>query len=290
MLDASPHLLVLHTADGERRLAMTGETSVRHGGLSGGLAALTAGCSVVVRQAPQGPAAERLWVEPARIAGTILACGRGTVEVEMGPHRGRATVVVPPAARGPVQVRHPRLEPGFLFDAICVRTPDGPRAVRPGTPQPAHRAGRPAAASRSAPAAELVQGTVTWFGDCVSAPGRGAAYPAVDPEGDAGGCAAAPRGCVPLPYLSLGSEIGVHNECGGHEGTVPVTECGCAAARWCDRCVECGTSPRGRLAELTPEAFVALGGDLEKGCFNAVLRPGAPAPPAGPARRRGWAW
>jgi hypothetical protein len=54
--------------------------------------------------------------------------------------------------------------------------------------------------------------------------------------------------------------------------TLPVIECGCVAARYCDRCVECGTSPRGRLAELTPAAFVALGGDLDAGCFNAVLR------------------
>jgi hypothetical protein len=38
-----------------------------------------------------------------------------------------------------------------------------------------------------------------------------------------------------------------------------------------DRCVVCATSPRGRIADLTVASFVALGGDLEAGCFNATL-------------------
>jgi hypothetical protein len=35
--------------------------------------------------------------------------------------------------------------------------------------------------------------------------------------------------------------------------------------------VECGTSPRGRIADLTMTAFVELGGKLDVGCFNATL-------------------
>ncbi|MFF5263508.1 hypothetical protein ACFY4C_31665 [Actinomadura viridis] len=105
----------------------------------------------------------------------------------------------------------------------------------------------------------------------------------MDTEG--GGCPDAPlAGCVALPYLSLGSELILRNECAGRAAALPVIECGCVAALYCDRCVECATSPRGRLAELTPAAFVALGGDLDRGCFNAALWHGAPRV----ARDRTW--
>ncbi|MEU5881149.1 hypothetical protein [Spirillospora sp. NPDC047279] len=308
VLDASPHLLVLRTAAGEVRLPMTEATTVWHGG-RGGPAALRPGRDVIVRPSADGLRADRIWVEIGRVAGTILACGRDTVEVDMGPHRGRAHVVIPPHALGRVLVRHPRLEPGYLIDVICVRSPDGPQATRPGTSQPGYRADDLAAPEPGAPVNDPVHGTATWFGGAISerrhrrpAPttlaasyehlGRagvdhtrhlgiddaytavGAAYPAVDAEGDAGGCADAPSGCAALPYLSLGSTLSLHNECSGRTVAVPVIECGCAAARFCDRCVECGTSPRGRLVELTPAAFVALGGDLDAGCFNAILRTG----------------
>ena len=35
-----------------------------------------------------------------------------------------------------------------------------------------------------------------------------------------------------------------------------------------DRCVACGTSPRGRVADLTLASFVALGGELERGLLQ----------------------
>ncbi|RSN48525.1 hypothetical protein, partial [Actinomadura sp. WAC 06369] len=215
--------------------------------------------------------ADRIWVDIERVAGTITACGRDTVEVDMGPHRGRARVVIPPHALGAVQVRHPRMQPGYLFDAICVASPDGPVAVRPGTSQPGYRVDDLAAPEPAAPVPGTLRGTVTWFGGLAAPPG--AAYPAVDPEGHAGGCADAPAPCVAMPFLSLGSEVAVRNECGGRERSVPVIECGCVAARFCDRCSECGASPRGRIAELTPAAFVGLGGELDAGCFNATVRP-----------------
>ncbi|MFI6522219.1 hypothetical protein ACIBF1_42195 [Spirillospora sp. NPDC050679] len=279
VLDASPHLLVMRASGGEARVPMTDATTVWHGG-RGGLAALRPGREVVVRTGGDGLSADRVWVDIGRVTGTILACGRDTVEVDMGPHRGRARVVLPPHALGPVLVRHPRMEPGYLFDVICVRSADGPRAVRPGTSQPGHRADQladaflrpagPAAASGSAGATGgPVRGTATWFGGGE----HGLAYPAVDPEGQAGGCADAPTGCAPLPVLSLGSEVAVRNECTGRAATVPVVECGCVAARYCDRCVECGVSPRGRVAELSAAVFAALGGDLENGCFNATVQP-----------------
>lgn len=289
VLDASPHLLVVDAGGTEVRLAMSDATRIWHGG-RGGLAALRPGRPVVVRQrggtagagAPGVAAADRVWVGIGRVAGTISACGRDTVEVDMGAHRGRAHVVIPPHALQRILVRHPRLEPGYLLDVICVGTPDGPHAVRPGTSQPGYRADDLAAPDATAPVPEVLHGTATWFGDAGGAAPDGAAYPAVDSEGTSGGCADAPSGCVPFPYLSLGGELTVRNECGGRAATVPVIECGCTAARFCDRCVECDASPRGRIVELTPVAFAGLGGDLEAGCFNASVRPHLPPAEEGP--------
>jgi hypothetical protein len=78
-------------------------------------------------------------------------------------------------------------------------------------------------------------------------------------------------GCVRLPYLSMGSMLRIHNDCTQRSRVLPVTSCGAAARLFCDRCVTCGTSPRGRVADLTMAAFVDMGGDLERGCFNATI-------------------
>jgi hypothetical protein len=393
---------------------MTSTATVWHGG-RGGPAALRPGREVIARVGSGGLGVDRVWVDIGRVTGTILACERNTVEVDMGPHRGHTSVMIPPHALGRVLVRHPRLEPGYLIDVICVRSPDGPQAARPGTSQPGYRPGDLASPGSDAPVPDVLRGTVTWFGGATYEPraddrprlpdasarrtaaasptgedtstgeavgagrarpesgtgvdagpispdamawpelGRGsffgaaakaprgdgyehtdeygaergrrsphrsgprhassarkspgwwrtpsprsadrdtpdararkarpgagpaylltgeygAAYPFIDPEGDAGACPDTPAGCVALPYLSMGSELTLHNECADTLARIPVIECGCVAARYCDRCVECGTSPRGRLAELTPAAFVALGGDLDAGCFNAALR------------------
>lgn len=327
IIDASPHLLVLSThVPGqdpgtcrgiEVRLPMTSGTAIWHGG-GAGLYALVPGREVIVRLAPGGHAVERVWVDIVRVTGTIVSYGHETAELDMGPHRGKMRVVIPPHALGRVLVRHPRMEPGNLMDVICIRSPNGPLAIQPGTAQPSQLTARPASGGKPAsgwkdealsflarlrtPGASrgadgdsgadrtggIVRGTATWFGGLgcpadVNAQGtgasgrwdmpdgRGAAYPAVDPEGFAGGCADAPESCTPLPYLSLGSEMAVRNECAGVTGRVPVVECGCLAARFCDRCVECDASPRGRVVELSPAAFVDLGGDLAAGCFNVSL-------------------
>ncbi|WP_019631711.1 hypothetical protein [Actinomadura atramentaria] len=268
VLDASPHLLVLATPDGEVRLPLSDRTSVWHGG-DGDSAALRPGRTAVARPHRGRPGTDRVWIDPVRVSGTILSAAPTAVDVDLGPHRGVVQVAVPPHVYAQIRVRHPRLEPGYLFDAVCVRSPGGPVAVAPGTSQPGHRADARTDLEPDAAVPTESHGTATWF-DGGDAPG--AAYPAVDAEGDAGGCADAPRGCVPLPVLSIGSAVTVHNSCTGRTARVPVTECGCVAARYCDRCVQCGTSPRGRLIELTPVAFAALGGDLDKGCFNAILR------------------
>ena len=74
-----------------------------------------------------------------------------------------------------------------------------------------------------------------------------------------------------LPYLSLGSAVRIRNECADRAAVLPVTSGSASARQFCDRCVTCGTSPRGRVADLTMAAFVELGGNLEDGCFNATL-------------------
>ena len=79
------------------------------------------------------------------------------------------------------------------------------------------------------------------------------------------------QGCVRLPYLSLGATVRIRNECADRAAVLPVTSDGAMARQFCDRCVKCGTSPKGRVADLTMAAFVELGGNLEDGCFNATL-------------------
>jgi hypothetical protein len=276
ILDASPHLLVLETVDvpaRELRLPMTGSTQIWYGEQAD-LGALMPGHETIVRLVPGGLTADRIWVDIRRVTGVIVDRGHESVEVDMGPHRGRAHVLLPARTFGRVLVRHPNFEPGFLIDVIAVAGPRGLVAMAPGTSQPGYRATdppTPRAPSTTGPAARTVSGTATWFP--ADRP-HGAAYPGLDPEGDSGGCTERPAGCLPLPYLSIGSDLQVRNECDGRAGTVPVIECGCMAARFCDRCVTCGTSARGRIVELTPLSFVELGGELEKGCFNATLTVG----------------
>ncbi|MCP2338005.1 hypothetical protein [Actinomadura rupiterrae] len=435
VLDASPHVLVLATAAGEARLPMTPTTAVWHGGRRGP-AALRPGRQALVRMDAGGLAADRVWVDIGRVTGTLLSARPDALEVDLGPHRGRARVALDARSLRLVQVRHPRLEPGYLVDVLCVRSPDGPRAVAPATSQPGHRADDLASPAPDALVPAETQGTATWYGwpgtpqstgmadnttfppepgqapEAVRGPattrgrplidhgpwtgqgsltrhrprkgqppaaprnpqsgqgassgqgtwtgqgpnlgqdawtgqgagagpgawsgqganpdrdawagqgsgqgrdgwtGRGSgsgreawtgqgsgagwdarsgqgarggqggelgggppgyavAYPAVDGEGAAGGCTEAPPGCVPLPLLSVGSGLEMVNDCSGRGAEAVVAECGCVAARFCDRCVECGTSPRGRIAELGPVAFAALGGDLDAGCFNVTVR------------------
>ena len=106
----------------------------------------------------------------------------------------------------------------------------------------------------------------------------GVRYPALDPET---ACLDQPplgagAGCPRLPYLSVGSLLEVRNECTGSARVLPVSGCAATAQIFCDRCVTCGTSPRGRVADLPMASFVALGGDLERGCFNATVSLGIP--------------
>ncbi len=271
IVDASPHILVLALSCGPQvRLPMAPSASIWYGGRAEP-AELRPGRHATVRPARTGGlSAERIWVDIVRVTGVIADRAGNELEVDSGPHRGRVVVTVPEHAMRRVRVRHPQLEPGALFDVIGIRRDGRILGVQPprSSPQPAPHAVPVAPPRRPGRPSRIFRGTATWYdhpGDV-----RGAAYPALDPRGDGGGCGAGPA--ATLPYLSLGSEVHVRNECTGQGAPVPIVECGCLAASFCDRCVHCGTSPRGRVVELTRRAFVDLGGDLDAGCFNATVR------------------
>ena len=223
---------------------------------------------------PQTPRlAERIWARIGRVTGTIVAVDGCEVLVDGGRHdRQPRRVVIATAAQRQIEVRFPRLTPGYLIDVIGTRHSDYLLAVAPATAQPPYHAGHlpaPPLVSGSVPVP--VSGSAVWHEpDDEPDDLLGLGYPALDPENDdrpAGGG----TGCARLPFLSLGSAVRVRNECADRGAVLPVTSDGAMARQFCDRCVQCGTSPKGRVADLTMAAFAELGGNLEDGCFNATL-------------------
>jgi hypothetical protein len=270
--DISPHLIIIETPEGqEERLVIAPWAKAWHGADTAP-ADLPVGSRVIMRTVREGKVVERIWADTTRLTGTILAIdGRKdlTLELSCGPHRGRRTVVIPYRATGRIQVRHPKLEAGYLFDAIGVRRDGGCLALLPATSQPPYTARAvPPPPPAYAGVQARISGTATWA-DAFDENEQGAAYPMLE-RADAG-CPDAEVSCAGLPYLAIGSLLQVRNVCADRAVNVPIVACGCVAGRFCDRCVECGTSPRGRIVELSPSSFVELGGDLVKGCFNAQI-------------------
>jgi hypothetical protein len=337
VLDVSPHILVLQTAHGEERLTLAASTVAWRRGPVTPAALKQGDRAIVKRNYVRNTVADRIWAEIGRVTGTIVERDSGTLLVDEGTEHGRKILVIPEQTAGRIQVRFPRLQPGYLVDVIGLRRPGFVEGLIPATSQPPYRADhppRPPLVSGGIP--DTISGTATWH-----EPGDepkdllGVAYPALDPETGceghslpaahddpcpgpadsgrghagrhtraslartsvtrpdspyvaaaghgpgAGGAHDADRytvdphqagpGCVRLPYLSLGSVLKIRNDCTQRTRELPVTSCGAAARLFCDRCVTCGTSPRGRVADLTMSAFVDLGGDLERGCFNATI-------------------
>jgi hypothetical protein len=271
LIDVSPHLLIVLTPDGgeERLVIAPWATAWREREVAP--ADLPPGTRVIVRTRSEGRVAERIWGDVTRMTGTLLSVeGRRdlTVELDEGAHRGRRGVVIPYRSSGRLRVRHPQLEPGFLFDAIGVRRDGTSHALLPATSQPTY----PARAVPAPPPAyggvqPKISGAGAWSDGFEG--GRGAAYPMLERSDT--GCADAEVSCAGLPYLAIGSLLQVRNLCTDRSARVPIVACGCVAGRFCDRCVECDTSPRGRVVELSPSSFVELGGELTKGCFNAQV-------------------
>jgi hypothetical protein len=295
ILDVSPHIVVLLTERGEERFPLSASAEAWRGGPVSPAALRQGDHAIVRRRQAGGPVVDRIWAEIGRVTGTIVEHEEpASLLVDEGPAKGRRIVLIGPGAAGRIQVRFPKLEPGYLIDVIGLKHDGYLQALIPATSQPPYRAGHP-------PAAPMVSGHVPDPASGIAVwhePGEepqdllGLAYPALDPEtscedtgsgpsassGDRHGVeeyAVDPRatgpGCVRLPYLSVGSQVKLRNDCAERTRIVPVTSCGATARLFCDRCVTCGTSRKGRIADLTMATFVELGGELEVGCFNATM-------------------
>ena len=284
VVDVSPHIIVLHTAHGEQRFTLSPGTKAWRG-TKVPPAALRQGDHAIIRRHETRNVAESIWAQIGRVTGVIIETDGSSLLVDEGPAKGRKIVLIDQGSQRQIQVRFPRLEPGYLLDVIGLRQQGYLQATMHATSQPPYRADHPPAPPMvSGHIAVPVSGTAVWHEPGEEPAGLlGVAYPALDPETD---CESAPEtteehvvdphtagpGCVRLPYLSVGSAVQIANTCpGGTSAVLPVTSCGATARLFCDRCVECGTSPRGRIADLTMTAFVELGGKLDIGCFNATL-------------------
>jgi hypothetical protein len=240
---------------------------------------LRSGDPVVIRYrtpdaaAPAHRHAERIWARAGRVTGTIVeADGREFLVDARRRDSSPQRVVLTSASSRQIQVRFPRLAPGYLIDVIGTRHADHLLAVVPATAQPPYHAGHsPRPPLIGGPVPVPISGSAVWHEPDDEPPGLlGVAYPAIDPETSTQPASGGP-GCVRLPYLSLGAAVRIRNECADRTAVLPVTSDGAMAREFCDRCVKCGTSPKGRVADLTMAAFVELGGNLEDGCFNATL-------------------
>lgn len=283
VLDASPQVLTLYCPDGERRIALPPGASVWKGRRTDPTA-LESGDTVVARMVPgQRRLADRIWANAGRVSGVIVERDRESMLIDEGRTTRRQAVLIPPHAMARLQVRFPRLEPGYLVDFIGLRCRGYLEALVPATSQPAYRASEaPTRAPVRGRPPGRIAGSAVWHEPAGPADEEGVRYPALDPETACQEQPLAGSACPRLPFLSVGSLLRVRNECSGTGRVLPVSGCAVTAQIFCDRCVTCGTSPRGRIADLPMASFAAMGGDLERGCFNATvsvgsLSPGSPA-------------
>jgi hypothetical protein len=279
VLDTSPQVITLYCPGGERRIALPPGASVWKGRRVDP-SALESGDSLVARMLPdRRNVADRIWANAGRVSGVITEMDRESMLVDEGRTSRRRAVLIPPHVMGRLQVRFPRLEPGYLVDFIGLRGRGYLEALVPATSQPAYRVTEaPARVPARGHPPDRIAGSAVWHEPADPADEDGVRYPALDPETACQEQPLAGPACPPLPYLSVGSLLKVGNECTGRARVLPVSGCAVTARIFCDRCVTCGTSPRGRVADLPMGSFVALGGDLDRGCFNATVSLGTRAP------------
>jgi len=280
IVDAGPQVIVIGDEGGERRYLLTAEATAWRGGPLDP-AALSIGDEAVIRLLPSSrPAvADRIWANIGRVTGTIVVRDEDRLVVAEGATKRLQTVIIPAHSRVKIQVRFPTLQPGYLVDIIGIRHRDYLEGLHPATPQPNYRGDLvPRQRQGGGRFPETINGSATWHDSADEPYGvLGVSYPAIDPstgcaeEAIAGfGPAEAPA-FRDLPYLAIGTALKVRNECTGISWTLPVTGCAPIARLFNDRCVACQNSDRGRVADLTLASFIALGGELEAGCFNATL-------------------
>ena len=154
ILDASPQIITLYGPDGERRIALPPGARVWKG-RQVDPTALEGGDTVVVRMVPgQRSLADRIWANAGRVTGVLIERDRESMLIDEGRTTGRQAVLIPPHVMGRLQVRFPRLEPGYLVDFIGLRRRGYLEALVPATSQPTYRAAEaPARAPRPRPLA-----------------------------------------------------------------------------------------------------------------------------------------
>src|ERR1700760_2708080 len=184
VLDVSPHILVLQTAAGEERLTLAASTTAWRGEPVAPAALKQGDRAIVKRNYVRYTVADRIWAEIGRVTGTIVERDAGTLLVDEGTEQGRKILVVPERSSGRIQVRFPRLQPGYLVDVIGLRHQGFVEALIPATSQPPYRADQPPSPPLvSGHIPDTISGTATWH-----EPGEepedllGVAYPALDPE------------------------------------------------------------------------------------------------------------
>jgi hypothetical protein len=278
VVSANARILCLAVPGGEEHFMYDRSTVFWRGG-EVGPGELRAGDDAVVLRVPGGhPIAARVWAQAARATGVIVSRDGDTLEIDPGHGRPRQTVVLPYRASGRISVRHPRLEPGYVFDAVGVWWEGVVRAVRPATTQPPYPLGATPHRPPTRRRATTLSGVATWYDPAWGRSSHvdprahvdGIAYPALDPVGHDGPCDRR-TSCVPLPLLSTGATLSLRNDCTHEAAALPVVDCAAADSWLCDLCSSCGGQSAGRLASLTMTGFVALGGRLEDGCFNATV-------------------
>jgi hypothetical protein len=280
--DISPHFVTIGDVAGERRIALTAEATAWRGEPLEP-SALSIGDDIVIRIIPSQSGitgiADRIWANIGRVCGTIIDADGERLLVGECAMREPQLVEISPLASVRIKVRMPNLRPGYLIDIIGVRQQDVLYGIVANSPQPPYRSDNvPPHRPPGGRIPDSITGSAVWHEPAHEPYGvLGVFYPAVDP---ATGCfedAAAKVGpgqakaFRELPYLAIGSALTVRNECTNISWTLPVTGCSPTARLFNDHCVTCKTSPRGRIADLTLASFVALGGELEQGCFNATL-------------------
>src|ERR1700761_3112077 len=184
VLDVSPHILVLQTTDGEERLPLAASTAAWRGGPVAPAALRQGDRAIVKRNYVRKTVGHRIWAEVGRVTGTIVERDAGTLLVDEGTEQGRKILVIPDRASGRIQVRFPRLQPGYLVDVIGLRHQGLVEGLIPATSQPPYRAAQPPSPPLvSGHIPNTISGTATWH-----EPGEepedlmGVAYPALDPE------------------------------------------------------------------------------------------------------------
>lgn len=289
LVDARSHLLVVATAAGEERLLLCEESRCWRGGPCAPTE-LRAGEQVVVRRSATSRwTAAGVWAELGRVSGVIVARDGEALHVDAGHARGVWPVRIPEHAAARIADRLPRLEPGFLFDAVG-RWRDGAlEALTPATRQPGHPAAQLTLRRRGSPPGPggqrqvngSVAGLVTWFDPILGrsaladplAVTAGAAYPALDSAGDCGERCDRVRGCAPLPLLSIGMTLRlspVAEQDPPPPVDVPIVCCGSQAGYFCDAEPDIPAG-RGRIAELTLASFLAMGGSPLRGGLGARM-------------------